>query len=247
MTYFLSGCPLAVGEVFEWSGAEAHHAVGSRRIRPGEELSLQDPQGRRFRAALEGQSRKSLTVRVLAPEAVPPLPGCRVTLLQGAVKAKAAGEIVQKITELGVARLAFFPAERSTVSPRELESGKTQTRWERIAWEACKQCGRQFPPELTVAGGLAEALALTDPAAANWMFHPGEASAVPVLPAAKGTPAPASARLLVGPEGGWTAEEVRQAAGAGFRPVGLGGMILRAETAAVAACSLALFGPGAAD
>jgi 16S rRNA (uracil1498-N3)-methyltransferase len=239
MPYFLAARPLAAGDSYELTGEEAQHAASSRRIREGELLSLQDPEGRRFRVVVEGGGRR-LRVKVLEPEPVPPLPQRRVTLLQAAAKAKAAELIVQKCTELGVAQLEFFPAAYSTVAHRELQDPKTLSRWERIAWEACKQCGRQFPPPIRIVPDLAVALSVAAGSGRRWL-----------LDAAGGTPAraipnPRSAEeslcLLVGPEGGFTPEEINQARAAGFESLSLGLLTLRAETAAVAGCTLALFG-----
>lgn len=237
MTYFLSGQPLRVGESAELSGEEAHHAGGTRRLRPGETFALQDPSGARFRVAVESGGSKALRVRVLEPLAVPPLPERRVTLIQAAVKPKAAEWILQKTTELGVARLVFFPAEHSTVALKDLHHDLSRGRWERITWEACKQCDRQVPLELHLAGALADAVGWAGPARRNWVFHPEVGSA-----ALRGEAGAAgSARLLVGPEGGLTPGELELARDAGFQPVSLGALVLRAETAAVAACALALF------
>jgi 16S rRNA (uracil1498-N3)-methyltransferase len=244
MTYFLSDCPLRAGEQVELTGEEAHHAAGTRRLRPGETFALQDPSGARFRVAVEGGNARALRVRVLEPLAVPALPPLRVTLLQAAVKTKAAEWILQKCqkcTELGVARIVFFPAAHSTVAPKELRQDRTRGRWERIAWEACKQSDRQFPPELHLADDLAEAIRWAGPAALSRVFHPGAGEPACALRADPPS-AGAAARLLVGPEGGLTAEELRLARDQGFAAVALGELVLRAETAAVAACALALFG-----
>jgi len=237
MPYFLADRTLAVGEVYELKGEEALHAAGSRRARPGETLSLQDPSGQRYRAVVEGGGSRGLLLRVAGAEAVPPLPARRVVLLQAAVKPKALELIVQKCTELGVASLVFFPSAYSSIPHRELRDSKTHQRWERIAWEACKQSGRQFPPNLEIARDLTAALAESGTALRRWLLE-SEANPLQAAP----TPIDGEHRLLVGPEGGFTAEERRQAWDAGFEGTSLGGLTLRAETAAVAACALALFG-----
>jgi 16S rRNA (uracil1498-N3)-methyltransferase len=239
MPYFLAARPLAPGDSYELSGEEAQHAASSRRIREGEFLSLQDPEGRRFRVVVEGAGRRP-RVRVLEPEPVPPLPARRVTLLQAAAKAKAVELIVQKCAELGVAQLEFFPAAYSTVAHRELQDPKTLSRWERIAWEACKQCGRQFPPPIRIVPDLKFALGLAAASERRWVL---DAEANPLPPETQAARAAGeSVCLLVGPEGGFTPDELRQAWDAGFAGLSLGALTLRAETAAIAACTLALFG-----
>jgi len=241
MSYFLAAQPLEPGATLTLSGAEADHLLKSRRMRPGERFALQDPAGARFVVELLGQAGRTATVRVLEPAPVPAPPPCRVTLVQAAVKEKAAEWIVQKATELGVATVRFFPAERSTVPTRLLAAPRTRQRWERIAWEACKQSDRPAPPALEVAPNLAEALAGAEAARRAWLLHP-----LPTTP--DGAPVPEAlaadetALALVGPEGGFTEAEVTTALAAGLRPVRLGGRALRAETAALAACTLLLYG-----
>ena len=239
MPYFLAATPLAPGDSYELTGEEARHAAASRRMREGELLSLQDPEGRRFRVVVEGGGRR-LRVKVLEADPVPALPARRVTLLQAAAKAKSAELIVQKCTELGVAQLEFFPAAYSTVAHRELHDPKTLSRWERIAWEACKQCGRQFPPPIRIVPDLAVALSIAAGGARRWLLDGASGNPAHAMPGPRA--AEESLCLLVGPEGGFTPEEISQAHGAGFASLALGSLTLRAETAALAACALALFG-----
>ncbi len=246
MTYFLSPAPLAEGATVTLTGEEARHLLGARRMRPGERFALQGTDGRRFAAELVAADRRSATVRVLEPVTVPALPPVAVTLLLAAVKDKAADWMVQKATELGVAAVGWFPTEHGTVPHKALNAPRTLERWERIAWEACKQCDRQHPPTVSVLRDLPGALAA----------HPvGDGADAPqgwlLDAAARDTPAhllsrhPATIRVLVGPEGGWSDAERALAREAGYRPVRLGATVLRAETAALAAAALALW--GAAD
>ncbi len=145
MPYFLHDAPLRIGMTVFVSGDEAHHVVNSRRMRVGDRLALQDPSGGRFAAELIALGRGEATFAIQSPLAVPEPPRVRVTLLQAAVKEKAAEWIIQKATELGVAAIHFFPSQYGSVAPRAPGTAKRQARWERIAWEACEQSGRQFP------------------------------------------------------------------------------------------------------
>jgi 16S rRNA (uracil1498-N3)-methyltransferase len=245
MTYFRHDAPLHEGAAVELSGEEARHLLGSRRMRPGERFALQDPAGRRFAAELLVGERGRARALIRDALPVPPLPTVRVTLLQAAVKDKAAETLIEKCTELGVAALCFFPAAHSAVAHKGLESPRLHARWERIAWEACKQSDRQFPPALSVAPTLADALARhpaqPEGGVQGWLLHPGAAR--PVAQALGGT-RPTAVHLLIGPEGGLTDAECRAAEDAGYTPRGLGATVLRAETAALAACTLALLGWG---
>ena len=188
------------------------------------------------------------TVRVLEELPLPAPPPLSLHLLQAAVKDKAAELIVQKATELGAATVSFFPSANSPGSLKHLAAPKALARWETIAAEACKQCDRQFPPALAVLPDLAAALAKNGAASISWLLHPGGGSAAEALENREPAPSPcrgqSAARVLVGPEGGFSEAEVAQARAAGFTPVGLGGNTLRAETAALAACALLLLGSG---
>ena len=246
MTYFRHDAPLATGQQIELRGEEAQHLLRSRRIRQGEQFALQDPTGQRFLAEMAGADRHVARAVVGARLPVPPLPGRAVTLLQAAVKDKAAEWIIEKATELGLVAVCFFPTEHSSVAHAALAHPRQQARWERIAWEACKQCDRQFPPAVQVLPDLASALTAhpTGPAAAGWVLHPGgrreAAKALPPAAPDDGQQAPPALRVLVGPEGGLTPMEVSTAQAAGYEAVRLGGTILRAETAALAASALAV-------
>ncbi|MBI4082466.1 MAG: 16S rRNA (uracil(1498)-N(3))-methyltransferase [Candidatus Lambdaproteobacteria bacterium] len=245
MTYFRCTAPLVPGSTLVLEGAEAAHLLQARRMRPGERFALQDGAGTRCLAELVAADRHRARVLVLAPTPVPAPPLLRLSLLQAAVKEKAAEWIVQKSTELGVAAVTFFPAARATVPLRQLQAAAARERLARIAWEACKQCDRQFPPELRMLPTLDVALAAARGAAIRWVLAAGPASLAPaaaLAPAEGGaTPAEgATATLLVGPEGGLTAEELAAARAAGFLAVTLGPNTLRAETAALAGCALLL-------
>lgn len=249
MSFFLHDKPLRSGLTFSFSGEEARHLLRSRRVRPGERFALQDPGGNRFEAEVVAVERRQATVTIHNPLPVPPLPSTRVTLLQGAVKDKAADWIVQKCTELGAEAVIFFPCEFGAVSHKALHAPGTLARWERIAGEACKQSGRQFSPRLALGKSL-DALLGEYPTAGregslNLLLHPsGDGSlgdALSNLPAGASV-SPRNVQIIVGPEGGFAAPEVAAAREAGYLAVQAGGNILRAETAAVAACALAVLG-----
>lgn len=240
MPYFLAPQALASGQSLTLEGEEAAHLLRSRRVRAGEVVALQGPDGRRFSAQVEEAHRRGLALRILEPLPVPAPPRVRLTLLLAAVKDRALELALQKATELGAAAIGIFPSVHSTIARRELESPKVLARWERIVREACKQCDRQFPPRLTAVPGLAEALALAEPGGLRLVLDPRAEVEAARLIGGGGCPDPAA--LLVGPEGGLTAQEVERAGQAGFQPARLGTFILRADTAALAVTALVLLG-----
>jgi 16S rRNA (uracil1498-N3)-methyltransferase len=240
MSYFLAPQALASGQALTLQGEEAAHLLRSRRIRAGDIVALQGPDGRRFSAEVAQAHRRGVVLRILGPLPVPAPPRVRLTLLLAAVKDRALEVILQKTTELGVAEIVIFPSEHATVAHRELASPKVLARWERIVREACKQCDRQFPPRLTIVPGLAQALTLAGPGGLRMLLDPrAEAEAARLIACAGLCD---TAALLVGPEGGLTDREVERAGQAGFQAARLGALILRADTAALAAAALILLG-----
>jgi 16S rRNA (uracil1498-N3)-methyltransferase len=241
MPYFFSPRPLQMGAELILEGEDASHLLKSRRMRAGETFAVQDPSGARFLAQLTRSPREGAWMRVLAPVAPPPLPGRRLTLLLAAAKDKAVETALQKAAELGVAEICLVATRFSALTQRELAAPRSRARWERILREACKQCDRQFPPPLRIEAGLAAALNGCSGAVLRVALHPDARES---LAAALAGAAPDSAAVLVGPEGGLASEESSLAAEAGFRPVSLGRLVLRAETAAIAACAVLLFSGG---
>jgi 16S rRNA (uracil1498-N3)-methyltransferase len=221
MSYFLAPGTLIEGATVELGGEEAQHLLKSRRMRAGERFALQGTDGRRHWAELVDADRRSARARVLGAAPIPPDPDVTVRLWLAAVKDKATEWVVQKATELGVAELHVFRAEHSPVALKELEAPRMLERWRKIAIEACKQCDRQHPPKLAVWPDLAVLLAAGQDAGIAWLLD------------ADGKPAPRaslSARevtVLVGPEGGLSAEEQDAAVRGGFARVKLGPLTLR--------------------
>jgi 16S rRNA (uracil1498-N3)-methyltransferase len=138
--------------------------------------------------------------------------------------------VVQKATELGVARILPFEAERSVVRLEPARAEERAGRWRRIASEAARQCGRADVPEVAAPAALDRALAALAPGTRTFVFHPGGGTLE--------APAPAAVAAVVGPEGGLTDAEVRACEEAGATRAALGPRVLRAETAAIVAVAL---------
>ncbi len=207
-------------------GDTLHHLSKVLRLTVGEEIILLDGCGNLCQCRIESLGRKSGEALVLRrwqeSEAVLP-----IQLLQSLPKGDKMELILQKGTELGVTEFVPVLAGRSTprlVADRE-ES--RQQRWERIIQEAARQCRRPVLPRLATATPLAEALKTCT---AELRLLPWEEESRPLASVLPSRP-PASAAVLIGPEGGFSAVEAAQASAAGFLPVSLGRRILRSETA----------------
>jgi 16S rRNA (uracil1498-N3)-methyltransferase len=190
------------------------------RLREGDRVRVFDGGGAEREAILSMPSGARAVVTLRLGEAVEPLPEATVdTTLVCAFPKGARGDwLVEKATELGVARIVPVTAARSVMRPGD---GRLK-RWRAIATQAAEQCGRAVVPEL---GGVAA------PDAVTLVADPGAPLSVVAALATR----PASVVVHIGPEGGWTDEERRRFEASGARLVGLGPRTLRVETAALAA------------
>jgi 16S rRNA (uracil1498-N3)-methyltransferase len=211
-------------------GDAQHHLGRVLRARVGDEVTLFDGAGREAEARVTRVWPTEILLQV-GPVRSPGLAPIAVTLVLAILKGEKMDWVVQKATELGVARIA--PAESANAVVKltgERRAGR-RARWEKIAADAARQCGRADVPEITEIHDIAAALA-TGP---GWrvLFHEveREASLRRLVPAER----PREITVAVGPEGGFTAAEVEIARRAGYVVCGLGPRILRAETAALTA------------
>lgn len=230
---FHEALPAETGAELSLSREESHHARRVLRLRAGDAVCLFDGRGLDWEgrlARIEGDE-----VRVVLTRPAPPSvdPALRLELHQGLCRADRMEWIVQKGTELGLAKVHCHPTRRADLR----QAGpKLLGRWRRIAIEAAKQSGRSFIPEI-VEG--ARALPEACDGVPSWIATlDGEA---PGLGQACVEVRPIShARLAVGPESGFDPDEVDAACASGWRRVRLGPRTLRAETAAIAATTMVL-------
>ena len=240
MSYFIFDGVLECGQPFELKGEEARHVLKSRRMRSGEHFLIQDQNGQRFDAVLKSSGRDSMSFVPENSVAVPQASALRLEILQALPKEKTLDWILQKTTELGVSRLDFFCGNHSPNSFHFSQQKRQLIRWQRIVLEACKQCGRQHPPEIFFHESLEAALEILPECANSWILSPDceESVCWNNLDTAQQQ---RFQRVLIGPEGGLHPDEFKLALRSGMRPVELGPRILRAETAAVSAVSILQF------
>lgn len=222
----------------EVRGEEFHHLARVRRVRPGAEVEVFDGRGRGYRGRVEtiGRDRLSVLLETELP------PGSRdsqldVALYQALPASRGVmEEIIARATELGARSISPVVTTRSRAALLATTEGVARRlpRWEKIARDACKSSGRFRPPDLSPP--LAFSQALEDAASRPGLrIIPAEHGVHPPLDRSLSQETPAeTVSLLVGPEGGWTAEELDLALQSGFRPVSLGPRILRTVTAALA-------------
>jgi 16S rRNA (uracil1498-N3)-methyltransferase len=218
------------GATLTLTGDEAHHAATSRRLKVGETLWLFDGRGGLARTTLVHITARgrSLDLRIEERRAEPP-PKPAIHLACALPKGDRQGTLLDMATQLGITEFTPLVCERSVVKP----GTNSAERWRRICLEACKQSRRPYLPILHASATPQEMVA-REAGQANtvWIAHPS-AAAVAVSRAVEQN-ASADVTILVGPEGGFTEQEVEWTTGAGAQPIALGSAILRIETAAVA-------------
>jgi 16S rRNA (uracil1498-N3)-methyltransferase len=220
---------LHAGAAFELPDPVAHHALHVLRLEAGDHVRLFDGAGAEFEARLESVTRGAVTARLL--DAVPSRPESplRVTLALSPLKGDLMDLVIQKATELGVARILPVVTQRTDAVARPSLEGARHDRWSRVASGAAEQCGRAVVPEIIAACTL-DALLREAFDGPKVFFSEREAQpSLRTLQPAK------SCLVLIGPAGGWEDDEAAGILSAGYQPVGLGPRTLRAETAAIAA------------
>lgn len=244
--FYVEGIALAPGIEIDLPAEIAHQARDVLRLPPGGVLRLLDGAGGEYPGEILALDRRRVTVRLGARAEGSAEPAARLVLCQGMLKAAKFEVVLQKCTELGVAAFVPLLCERAVAATDEAgKAGEAKRRrWARIAAEAMEQCGGTRLPAISAPRPLMHALADLPPGAVALI--PWEEERDTPLRAALDSaltnrqPAPAEVYLFVGPEGGFSAGEIALAHRHGAIPVTLGPRILRAETAAIAATTLAL-------
>jgi 16S rRNA (uracil1498-N3)-methyltransferase len=214
------------------AGPEAHHLIHVMRAKPGTEVVLFDASGCEFAARVERIGRANATLAVLARHKVDRELPIRLTLGVCLPKGDRQRWLVEKGVELGVARLVPLVARRGVAQP----SAEPPERLRRAVIEASKQCGRNRLMEIAPGEPLSDFLRSADSAASGntirWLAHPGGSPLGGALGDLPTLDRGRQIALAVGPEGGFTDDEVAAARTAGWQVIDLGARILRIETAA---------------
>ena len=213
--------------------AETHHALDVLRMKAGDRATVFNGLGAEATVEFAAVEKDRMTLKKISATKNPPL-ACQITLGQAVPKGKNMELIVEKATELGAARIAPLLSERTVVRCDEDEAISKRDKWQRVAIEAAKQCGQNWVP------------AVDAPKSIKAFFQAGEKFDLMLVASLQADArhlktalaefagkSPARVLILVGPEGDFTPAEVNLTKNAGCRPVTLGPIILRTETAAI--------------
>lgn len=224
--FFYAG-PLSAGLV-RLTGEEMHHMVHVCRLRPGDRVVLFNGDGREYRAVLRQISRHEVQLDIEEVAEVSRELAVAIHLAAPLPKADRAQFLVEKLTEIGVMRYIPLVTQRSIIHPGARRLDKLR----RYVIEACKQCGRNRLMEIAALQNFEELLASANTTIRKLL---ADLSGEPL--GLKLSSIDDSVLVAVGPEGGFTSEEIAQAQQAGWQIVSLGPTVLRIETAAIVLAS----------
>ena len=231
------------GEVIALSDAETQHLMRVLRLRAGAAIRVFDGYGHEFDAVVSQAVKSGVTVTLGAAVDAPAAETrVAITLAQSVLKGDKMDDVIRDAVMMGVAAIQPIVAARSEVSLASLTRGGRRARWQRIAVSSAKQCGRAVVPLVLDPQGF-EGLVLATPqprvGGPGLMLVEPSAAADAVALSDLDPRAPCEATLVVGPEGGWSPQEVALAAGT-CRFVRLGSRTLRADAAAIVALAALL-------
>ena len=218
------------------TGDDARHISRSLRMRAGEHLVLCDGDGTDYDCIICTVSPDAVLLSVVGSASTAAEPPYKTTVYQALVRGERFDTVVQKSVECGAARIVPYSAERSTVRISPSDAERKRQRWQRIADEAAKQCGRGMLPEVTAPVTFSEAVAAA--ASADVSLFCYELSRIPLREVLTEKHSPETVSVMIGPEGGFSESEASDARNSGLAEVSLGRRILRTESAApfVLAC-----------
>lgn len=217
---FFTPQPLTPGE-FVLDGPEAHHLATVRRFAVGDRITLFNGDGREYPAEILSLGRKSVALTILRADEVNRELPFSLIVASALPKGDRADFLIEKLTELGVTRFVPLITARSIVQPKV-------EKYERMVIESSKQCGRNVLMQIA-APTMWKDFVRSELPTQRFVLHTEDGT-----PIGKGQEAVAA----IGPEGGFTDEEIALAVAVGWQHATLGPRVLRVETAALAVASV---------
>ena len=224
--------PLNVGSQCELDENAANHVGRVLRMQGGQELRLFNNDGCDYRATIIQASKKNVTVEVSGQEDNSTESPLKIILGQTLSKGDRMDYAVQKAVEMGVTTIVPLSTQRSDVKLKGDREEKRLRHWQQVAISAAEQCGRAKVPDILPVMSVQEWLEYSQSCDLRLVLHHRTEQSLNTLDK------PTNVALMIGPEGGLTADEIAQAEQSGFLPVALGPRVLRTETAPVAAMAL---------
>ncbi|MFR9228523.1 MAG: 16S rRNA (uracil(1498)-N(3))-methyltransferase [Acutalibacteraceae bacterium] len=222
------------------TGEDSKHITKSLRMKVGESLVLCNGQGMDYHCTISFYGRASSCG--IREQFCPHYhePSVSVTLYQGLPKSDKMDSVVQKAVEMGVTRIVPMLTQRCVSRPDQKSAQKKVERWQKISFEAAKQCGRGILPPVSPLTDFSAALRQSASESTVLFFYEGGGQSLQqcIDSSCK------AYSIFIGPEGGFSEEEVQFALDLGAKKATLGPRILRTETAPVAALAAIMLTTG---
>ena len=243
MRRFYINRPGEPGTVYTIGNQDVNHITNVLRMKTGDDIWLFDGNGYEFKARIQSMTTDTVTVEIIEGFFCPAEPPVRITVGQAVLKHKKLDTTIRQLTELGMDGWMPVDTERSISKIDDKNERTKSERWQTIVRESVKQCQRGLIPQIYPAVDFKKALLLGTQHDINIIFSDKDGDTLDLIKNRTYRPG-AAIFLLLGPEGGFTPREIELALQHGFIAAGLGPRILKADTAAVAACAIVqnLFG-----
>ncbi len=218
------------------TGGEAHHCRNVLRLEEGDKVVVFDGRGRELTAEITQISSTAISLRKLHEARTAPL-RCQITLAQAIPKGKNMDLIVQKAVEIGAAEIAPILSDRTIVRLDEESAVSKQEKWQNVAIEAAKQCGQNWLPRVhppqTMGQFFQQGGRFDLQLIGSLQSDARHLKEILAEISAEHGDRPRNVLMVVGPEGDFTPAELSLARSHGCRPITLGPIVLRVETAAI--------------
>lgn len=220
------------------TGKEARHIVNVLRMKKGEKLVLMDGKGQLFESTIEALHHKEVKVKINKSIPHPPSSPIDISLAQALIRTHPLDYLIQKTTELGISSIHLFYSERTVIRLKPDHLKSRMAHWVEIAKSACKQCGRTTLPNLNPPLPFEQIIKNAPQKNTLRILLWENEDRVDLKKLLRSMSPLLHIFAGVGPEGGFTPDEINLAREAGFHTISLGNRILRAETAAVSLLSI---------
>jgi 16S rRNA (uracil1498-N3)-methyltransferase len=219
---------------------EAHHLVRVLRLATGARVAVFDGAGNEAEATVQAIAGRRVTVKPIEKRLPAQEPAIALTLGQAILKSDKMDRVIRDAVMLGVAAIQPFTSIRTEIPAAAVRSGRRHERWERTVISSVKQCGRAVVPPVRGILDLTGLLAAERDELCVMCVEPSATTPANLLTALESleTRVPAKATILIGPEGGWDPEEIKEASAAGVVLVSLGQRVLRADAAGALAIAV---------
>ncbi len=218
------------------TGPDARHITKVLRLGTDDEIRVFDGSGMEYEAKIVRYQGDNVFLEITNRFKCRKESDISITVAQALLKDKKMDGLIRQLTELGISRWIAFPAKRSVPTPSKKRMATRCSRWEKIAKEAVKQCERGKIPAIMTAENLDTVLKIAENCDKRLIFY--EKARCNLSSPERRADAPLTIMMIIGPEGGFEPDEIEHAEKKGFDAIGMGPRILRAETAAVSACTL---------